>query len=109
MRTRRVIDVGRMPLEGSAPDTHALLSHSRGHAGPYASTCGLSLEQIEESLVRQAMRLALDNQTHAARLLGISRDALRYRLKKFGISDSGASGDHRGVQAWPDGADGGVR
>jgi Bacterial regulatory protein, Fis family len=31
------------------------------------------------------MRQANGNQTHAARLLDISRDALRYKLTKFGI------------------------
>ncbi len=46
---------------------------------------GVSLERVEESLVRQAMAAAGGNQTHAARLLDISRDALRTRLKKFGI------------------------
>jgi DNA-binding protein Fis len=31
------------------------------------------------------MKQANGNQTHAARLLDISRDALRYKLKKFGL------------------------
>ena len=31
------------------------------------------------------MRQANGNQTHAARLLDVSRDALRYKLKKFGL------------------------
>jgi len=31
------------------------------------------------------MKKANGNQTHAARLLDISRDALRYKLKKFGL------------------------
>jgi DNA-binding protein Fis len=31
------------------------------------------------------MRNANGNQTHAAKLLDISRDALRYKLKKFGL------------------------
>jgi two-component system response regulator AtoC len=46
---------------------------------------GVSLERVEESLVRQAMAAAGGNQTRAAQLLDISRDALRYKLKKFGI------------------------
>jgi len=36
-------------------------------------------------MVELAMREANGNQTHAARLLDISRDALRYKLKKFGL------------------------
>ena len=51
---------------------------------------GTSLEEVERSMVELAMRHANGNQTHAARLLDISRDALRYKLKKFelvGASD----------------------
>jgi len=47
---------------------------------------GVSLEAVEESLVRQAMTLANGNQSQAARLLRIGRDALRYKLKKFDIA-----------------------
>src|SRR5262252_4327418 len=46
---------------------------------------GTSLEEVERSLVELAMAQANGNQTHAARLLDISRDALRYKLKKFGL------------------------
>jgi two-component system response regulator AtoC len=46
---------------------------------------GVPLERVEESLVRQAMDMAGSNQTRAAQLLDISRDALRYKLKKFSI------------------------
>jgi two-component system, NtrC family, response regulator AtoC len=44
---------------------------------------GIDLEQIELSLVRQAMERSGGNQTRAAELLGVSRDQLRYRLKKI--------------------------
>ena len=49
---------------------------------------GTSLEEIERALVEMAMAQASGNQTHAARLLDISRDALRYKLKKFGLIHS---------------------
>ncbi len=44
---------------------------------------GIELEQVELSFVRQAMECSGGNQTRAAELLGISRDQLRYRLKKI--------------------------
>ncbi len=44
---------------------------------------GVDLEQVELSLVRQAMERSSGNQTRASELLGISRDQLRYRLKKI--------------------------
>ena len=45
----------------------------------------VDLPQFERSMIEQALRDAGGNQTKAARRLGISRDTLRYRLKKFGI------------------------
>ncbi len=44
---------------------------------------GVELESVEMSLVEQAMKRSGGNQTRAAELLGISRDQLRYRLKKL--------------------------
>jgi DNA-binding NtrC family response regulator len=44
---------------------------------------GVSLNDVEMSLVRQAIERSGGNQTKAAELLGISRDQLRYRLKKL--------------------------
>ncbi|MDF2522693.1 MAG: two-component system response regulator [Clostridiales bacterium] len=44
---------------------------------------GVSLEEVEESFVRQALERSKGNQTQAAKLLGISRHALIYRMDKF--------------------------
>ncbi|HUS09001.1 MAG TPA: sigma-54 dependent transcriptional regulator [Pyrinomonadaceae bacterium] len=44
---------------------------------------GIALEDVEMELVRQAIERSGGNQTKAAELLGISRDQLRYRLKKL--------------------------
>jgi two-component system response regulator AtoC len=49
---------------------------------------GISLERVEEDLVRQALKITQGNQTKAAKLLDISRDALRYRMQKFGLIES---------------------
>jgi DNA-binding NtrC family response regulator len=54
---------------------------------------GISLEEVELSLVRQAIERSEGNQTRAAEFLAISRDQLRYRLKKLESStDQLASG-----------------
>ncbi|MGE5850396.1 MAG: sigma-54-dependent transcriptional regulator [Candidatus Methylomirabilota bacterium] len=50
---------------------------------------GLRLEEVERDLVRQALQATEGNQVRAARLLGISRDALRNRMKKFGFLPPG--------------------
>ncbi len=44
---------------------------------------GISLDEVEMSFVSQAIERSEGNQTRAAELLGISRDQLRYRLKKL--------------------------
>jgi DNA-binding NtrC family response regulator len=44
---------------------------------------GVSLEDVEMSLVKQALERSGGNQTKAAELLAISRDQLRYRMKKL--------------------------
>lgn len=46
---------------------------------------GLCLESLETDLIRQALGQTGGNKSHAARLLGISRDAFLYRLKKYSI------------------------
>ena len=44
---------------------------------------GIRFEDLEKDLVCQALRLASGNQTKAARLLGMTRDQIRYRIEKF--------------------------
>ncbi len=48
---------------------------------------GMTLEQWEDETVQEALRRANGNKSQAARLLGLSRNALRYRLSKIGIPD----------------------
>jgi transcriptional regulator with PAS, ATPase and Fis domain len=44
---------------------------------------GIDLEQLERSLVVQALQRSGWNQTRAAGLLGVNRDQIRYRIEKF--------------------------
>jgi len=46
---------------------------------------GTSLEDVEHALVELALQQSHGNQIKAAKLLNISRDALRYKMKKFGL------------------------
>ena len=46
---------------------------------------GVNLEEVERQLLVQALERAGGNQTHAAQLLGINRDQVRYRIEKFGL------------------------
>jgi DNA-binding NtrC family response regulator len=77
---------GLTAFERTSPtETSQLLPNGRSLPRLYIPEGGTSLEEVERSMVELAMRQATNNQTHAARLLDISRDALRYKLKKFGL------------------------
>jgi two-component system NtrC family response regulator len=46
---------------------------------------GIRLEELEKSLIEQALAKAKGNRARAARLLGISRPTLIYRIEKYGL------------------------
>lgn len=48
---------------------------------------GVNLNDLEKSLIKQALDMTNDNQTEAARLLGITRHTLIYRMEKYGLKD----------------------
>ena len=52
---------------------------------------GVVLDEVMKEYILEALRMKKGNQIQAAKLLGISRSALLYRMDKFGIRDS--SGD----------------
>jgi len=43
------------------------------------------LAEVERGMLVTALERCGGNQTRAAKLLGISRDTLRYRVKKYGL------------------------
>jgi two-component system, NtrC family, response regulator AtoC len=49
---------------------------------------GVSLDDYEKAIIREALRRADGNKSQAARLLGITRNALRYRLAQMGVEES---------------------
>jgi PAS domain S-box-containing protein len=58
-----------------------------GEATPaQAALDGMSLEEAEKMLLKRALEKTRGNQSQAARLLNISRDALRYKIRKFNLS-----------------------
>ena len=46
----------------------------------------IDLEQVERSLIEQALAHAGWNRGQAARLLGLTKETLRYRIEKYGLS-----------------------
>ena len=57
-------------------------SSSTGFALPEE---GVNMESLEIDLIQQALEYANGNKSEAARLLGLSRDAFLYRLKKHNL------------------------
>jgi len=57
----------------------------RGPVGAAFLPEGMSLDQYEQELIREALRRADGNKSQAARLLGLTRNALRYRLSQMGL------------------------
>lgn len=73
------IDVTNLPAE--------IQNHSRTTFNSIISLpeTGVQLDSIEVDLMQQALRTSGGNKSKAARLLGLSRDTLLYRLKKHSI------------------------
>jgi DNA-binding NtrC family response regulator len=55
---------------------------------PRAEVQGMTLDEAESALIRQALQQTGGNVSEAARQLGITRMTLRYRMQKYGISTS---------------------
>lgn len=51
---------------------------------------GMTLEEYEKYLIREALRRAGGNKSQAARLLGLTRNAFRYRLSQIGLESPDA-------------------
>lgn len=78
-----VLDVSDIRLD-RGPSTSA--AAGAGAATPFPPQ-GQTLEQFEDDIIKEALRRADGNKSQAARLLGLSRNALRYRLTKIGVPD----------------------
>jgi len=47
---------------------------------------GIPFAEIEQAVLAEALRIAEGNVVRAARMLGLNRDALRYRIRKFNLA-----------------------
>ena len=75
----KAIGVENLPLEIREDNKNKMLSSFALPEG------GIILEQVEAQLIDQAMNKSHGNQSKAARLLGLTRSALLYRLKKHSV------------------------
>jgi DNA-binding NtrC family response regulator len=74
------------PVSLAGDDEAGAQRAAPGNSAPHDSgDADGDLGQWERSIIERALLEAGGNQTRAAQRLGITRDTLRYRLKKFGI------------------------
>jgi len=71
-----------LPIAISRPDPSSIFEAAATTEIP---NDGLSLEDNEKNLLFRALEKTNGNQTQAARLLRITRDTLRYKMKKFNL------------------------
>ena len=86
---RNVVERAMLLTEADRLDVHdfAALKTRPASGDPFELPAGgVNLEELERSLVVQALRQAGNNQTKAAALLGLNRDQIRYRIDKFGLT-----------------------
>jgi two-component system response regulator AtoC len=86
---RNVVERAMLLTEGDRLEAHdfGALQARVGSGDPFElPATGVALEELERSLVVQALKRSGGNQTKAAALLGINRDQIRYRIEKFGLS-----------------------
>jgi len=57
----------------------------RGHLQPFIPAGGIVLDEVEKAYITEALRMKKGNKIQAAKILGISRSALLYRMEKYGI------------------------
>jgi transcriptional regulator with PAS, ATPase and Fis domain len=77
-----LITPASLPIAISRPESGTVLPVPASTDLP---TEGLSLEDNERNLLARALEKTNGNQTQAARLLRITRDTLRYKMKKFNL------------------------
>lgn len=63
-----------------------LLAHEQS-SNSFAIRPGMSLAEVEKLLINQTLRHVTENREEAAKLLGISRRSLQYKLKEYGLLD----------------------
>lgn len=78
----RTVEPGNLPREITLASSKAV-TPLKGFSLPEE---GVDLEWLESEMIRQALERARGNKSRAARLLGITRDTLLYRLKKFALA-----------------------
>jgi len=82
-----------LPPEIRQPRATAMGMRVADRGAYYLPEEGVIYDDLERELVRQALQRTRGNRSRAARLLGMNRDQIRYRIEKFGFETIGAPDD----------------
>jgi len=74
----KTIEASNLPRTATSPQTT--------HSGFQLPEEGFNLEAMEVDMIQQALQKTAGNRSRAARLLGLSRDTLLYRMKKYTLA-----------------------
>jgi len=86
---RNVMERLVLTVRGSTVRVEDLPDFVRAHQGASASfsvSPGMEIEEVEKLLIQQTLQHVTTNREEAARVLGISRRALQYKLKRYGLA-----------------------
>jgi DNA-binding NtrC family response regulator len=89
---RNVIERAVYVTDGASldPDDLQLAAHSISSGIAFELPAeGIDIGELERALVVQALERTRGNVTHAARLLRMNRDQMRYRVQKYGLAELG--------------------
>ncbi|HET7699005.1 MAG TPA: sigma-54 dependent transcriptional regulator [Vicinamibacterales bacterium] len=90
---RNVIERAMLLSDGTRLDAHdfTLSATAASVASEFELPAGgVDLEELERSLVVQALKRSGGNQTKAGTFLGLNRDQIRYRIEKFNLAPVGS-------------------
>ena len=76
----KIIEPENLPLEFNMVSPNLNQSHFN------LPPTGLDMDNLEASLIQQALDMAKGNRSKSARLLGLTRDTLLYRMQKHGLA-----------------------
>ena len=80
------IDAAALRLPGSGAGSMTMSRDRNGELEIEIPDDGIRFEDVERSILASGLRKAGGSQSKAARLLGLTRDTLRYRMEKHGLT-----------------------
>jgi DNA-binding NtrC family response regulator len=85
LETKECIELKDLPRAMREGEDATVAGQAANNGSMTIPVGSMTLEEMEREAIVRALEQVSHNQVRAAKLLGISRDTLRYRMKKFGL------------------------